>query len=172
MAGQGRTGKLPGDVSPTFQLVLRPTIPGPAKQAVNVTARAKEAHRRCGNTQAENHLQGHVEEQEGAGPGATGRQTHRHCGRQSDHAVCVASERQEADGVRPTGGGEFRNAQGPETDAADRGAEQYLQHLPKGGKVRFSKIRCRSRRSTSRVGQTPMTHEYSQTEQFRVLVST
>lgn len=36
------TGKLPGDVSPTFQLVLRPTIPGPAKRAVNVTARAKK----------------------------------------------------------------------------------------------------------------------------------
>jgi ABC-2 type transport system ATP-binding protein len=36
------TGRLPGDVSPTFQLVLRPTIPGPAKRAVNVTARAKK----------------------------------------------------------------------------------------------------------------------------------
>ncbi len=37
------TGKLPSSVSPTFSLVLRPTIPAPANRAVDVTVRAKRA---------------------------------------------------------------------------------------------------------------------------------
>lgn len=35
-------GKLPGAISPTFGLVLRPTIPAPAKRAVNVPVRARK----------------------------------------------------------------------------------------------------------------------------------
>ena len=36
------TSKLPSSISPTFSLVLRPTIPAPAKNAVNVAIRAKK----------------------------------------------------------------------------------------------------------------------------------
>ena len=36
-------GKLPSGISPTFSLVLRPTIPAPAKRSVDVTARAKKS---------------------------------------------------------------------------------------------------------------------------------
>ena len=39
--------------------------------------------------------------------------------------------------------------------------------FPRAATCGTRRSRCRSRRSTSRVGQTPMTHEYSQTEQFR-----
>lgn len=35
------TAELPSSISPTFSLVLRPTIPAPAKNAVNLTVRAK-----------------------------------------------------------------------------------------------------------------------------------
>ncbi|MEZ5186526.1 MAG: CocE/NonD family hydrolase [Candidatus Nanopelagicales bacterium] len=37
------TGELPSSISPTFSLVLRPTIPAPAKRAVDVTVRTKKA---------------------------------------------------------------------------------------------------------------------------------
>lgn len=37
------TGKLPSSISPTFSLVLRPTIPAPAKNAVSVGIKAKKA---------------------------------------------------------------------------------------------------------------------------------
>ncbi len=121
-------GKLPSGISPTFSLVLRPTIPAPAKRSVGVKVTCQALRSGGRNAEAAAGVQGHFEEQEGPGAGTTGPQGQGR--RQPDHAVPTYVEREEAHGHRPARSREPVPAQGAEGRVADRGTERPLQHLP------------------------------------------